>query len=158
MTVKPDIVSVCVPPEIQVEISAELQYYTFVKGVWCEKPLVCKDWAQKVQVNYIRRFDRVHRQVADVLAGVPSTLYVWAKDDAATRCHFEDLARWWKSRLIYVDNSGEIPSTNRYVVTTGKLSFSFENGGITEGGFMENALNDLLDAMEMNREPACPAR
>lgn len=149
LTVKPDIVSICTPPAMQVELAHELAEHEFIKGVWLEKPQMQERWAQHIVVNYIRRYDRLHRMVATYLEGKKSILTVWAKEDHdSTGCHFNDLARWWGSELVYIDNTGEIPGTNSYSVTTGKVTFDFRNGGMTEDGFMQTALGELLDKVE----------
>ena len=142
-----DIASVCTQPDIQKPILDAL-FRAGTRGIWCEKPYRGSSNPQcPVQVNYIRRADTTHRLIAECLRGKKSDLFVWARNDETTRCHFEDLAYWWGSTLHYCDNTGEVPSTNSYRVDTGKWSMESRNGGV-EGGFMETMLTNLLDVVD----------
>lgn len=144
-----DIVSVCVNPIDQPQVIAEWGKRPGIKGLWAEKPYVSDKLPIPTQVNYWRRFCKVHNTIKALLQGRQSFLTVWAKDDIHTRCHFEDLKKWWGcGGMAYFDNQGEIPQTNSYEVTTGKMTFQFKHGGIIEGGFMERALGNLLDTVE----------
>ena len=69
---KPDIVSICTPPSDRFEIVKAIDSSPSILGVWCEKPYALK-WVPfmrdasteiKVQVDYIRRFDRRHQEIA----------------------------------------------------------------------------------------------
>lgn len=157
-TTDAEIVSVCVPPKDTLHhlIHGQLAQAK-IKAAWWEKPYLGPTPAFPIQVNYIRRFDRSHQVVASMVQGCPSKLFVWAKDDIHTRCHFEDLARWWGSELIYNDNSGEIPATNAYWIDSGKWRVEWRNGGV-QGGFMEAALENLIDFIEDKSTLLSPAR
>ena len=148
-TLKPNIISVCTPDDTHTDVLRCIVGRRDAKGIWMEKPfptMTSKFWIP-TQVNYCRRFDFTHQRVAEMLDGRKNTLTVWARNDLTTRCHFEDLARWWKSDLVYMDNTGESPSTNSYRVDCGKWAVEFRNGGI-EGDFMVNALSNLLDVVD----------
>lgn len=154
---KPDIVSVCTPDD---EHDATLRecLHDGLKGVWMEKPYSGGDdylLNLMVQVNYCRRFDETHQAVATLVKGKKSHLFVWARADSTTSCHFRDLAKWWGSDLHYMDNTGEQPSTNSYRLETGKWGIDFRNGGVA-GDFMINALANLLDAIEGKAELLSP--
>jgi len=146
---KPDIVSICTPDGTHEKVFKDcvLLGQPPPKGYWIEKPFSLNNSTRPIQINYCRRFTKSHQRVAEMLDGRKNTLTVWARNDLTTRCHFEDLARWWKSDLVYMDNTGESPSTNSYRVDCGKWAVEFRNGGI-EGDFMVNALSNLLDVVD----------
>lgn len=154
--VKPTIVSVCTPPAQRLDIMDTL-IMAGVKGVWCEKPLMLKaayfsreNWPTrelpKVQVNYIRRFDPLHRALwVSAALGRPRTMHVRAKKDIHTVCHFTDLARFLS---IHRENL-------TYEAVDGPCSYTMDreehyaDGGIPDGSpFMVNALTNLLDAVD----------
>lgn len=78
--VRPAIVSVCSPPETHRSV-VEGALAAGARGIWCEKPLAptaaeaeqivsaCAQAGVPLQVNFLRRFDPVHREVAERLAG-----------------------------------------------------------------------------------------
>lgn len=151
----PDIISICTPPNDRQEpICACLA--AGVKGLWIEKPLsghsatcaqmIAKDIAAagvKANVNYLRRADLAHQFIARHHHS--GTLEVWAKDDIHTRCHFEDLRRWWRCKLIY--NVIDGPCRYRYTYPYLKVAF-FDNGGVNPAECMKGMLGNLLDAVE----------
>lgn len=151
--VKPDVVSVCTTPQAQRGVLAQLRGR--VKGIWCEKPYMGETEEPMIQVNYIRRFDARHQ----VFAGKTmknANLVVIAKPDLTTMCHFVDLARWWRiplERLHLHPTTGPCSYILRFDDDgpPGRGSEShevyFPNGGVV-GGFMKNALADLLNAVE----------
>ena len=155
---KPDIVSICTPPDKHAANLVQCLHDGLL-GVWMEKPMnvqAIDQWGHerwpglfpKVQVNYIRRFDDFHR------FGKADELWVWAKKDVHTVCHFTDLARLWevpKSGLHYFHMDGP----NSYVARRGETDRLFPLGGMT-GGFMERALGNLLDAVEGKAELISP--
>lgn len=148
---KPDIASICVQPEKQVEILKALEGK--VKGVWCEKPFVPKsaDWPFKIQVNYCRRFDLFHQAMALILREAKDVrLVVMAKKDVHTVCHMTDLARFWNvSQFNYVDTQGEPGAyALRYRIGKDWKEHFFPAGGIAGDDFMTKALANLLDAVE----------
>lgn len=133
-----DVVSVCVQPEHQTDVLRELNWGP---ACWLEKPQVVpigKHWMDKVQVNFLRRADPEHRRIAIEEPG--GMLLVRAKKDIHTICHFEDLAKWWKARLVYEEFSG--PCSYIYG------EHVFDNGGINPGECMKGMLENLLDAVD----------
>jgi len=104
-------------------------------------------------VNYIRRFDPLHRWFRGAEGLKNSTLTVSAKKDIHTVCHFTDLARFWhvpKKNLIYEGWDGSC--SYRLSLPGGPEPWNpkeigFPMGGVV-GGFMEGALHNLLDAVE----------
>lgn len=152
---KPDIVSICTPP-YERENLLNLCREHGVKGVWCEKPLGCggSTWGLgglKVQINYIRRFDPLHRWIAESGEGRGAKLWVAAKKDIHTVCHFTDLARFWGSTLEYEERQEPCEYT-----LTSRRWFAFGREGGIVGGFMEVALKNLLDAVEGKAELLSP--
>lgn len=152
----PDLISLCTPPDVRYDVLDRLP--ESVRGVLCEKPygLTRTDWPFALQIHYPRRFCRFHATVRDVCAGRRPTLFVWARKDLTTVVHFTNLAQWWDAGLVYHDNSAEIPSTNSYRLDAGKWAVEFRNGGLV-GGFLERALDNLLDAIEGRAELVSPA-
>ena len=143
----PNIVSVCTPDATHGAVFRECQDLG-IRNFWMEKPFSgIVSSGVNVQVNLCRRFDETHQAVAKMVKGKKSNLFVWARADLTTSCHFEDLVRWWGSELIYMDNTGESPSTNSYRLETGKWGIDFRNGGVA-GDFMVSALLNLLDVAD----------
>jgi len=147
---KPDIVSICTPPEVRTDV---LKHLTgSVKGVWCEKPYAIKNnaWPFPVQVNYIRRFDPIHRDFAE-WDGCRRELFVIAKKDCHTVCHFTDLARFWnisKGDLHYYTHNGPNSYILRQHFVGGIQDRFFPLGGITDvQACMDAALGNLLDVV-----------
>lgn len=138
-----DVVSICVRPEDQAELAEELAKYDCIKAAWIEKPFMLKTWPNwKINISYIRRFDAAHQR----RAWKNPSLWVKAKMDIHTVCHFTDLARYWgipRHRFHYETFNG--PNSYRLVHDDGVHDFL--NGGVV-GGFMEAALTNLLDAIE----------
>lgn len=99
----PDIVSVCTQPEQQEAVVSEIiENHIHVNGLWVEKPWVSGYRASPplIQVNYMRRADERHRELAERPTN-SRVLIVYGKDDVHTKCHFEDLAEWWDCKLDY---------------------------------------------------------
>ena len=149
---RPDIVSICTPPEERERVMASLNVFR-VAGVWCEKPLsvrlsLCQptNFDMKVQVNFCRRFDPLHRELA--ITRVWQDMWVWAKRDMDTVVHFTDLARFFgiqRDGMRYFHMDGP----NSYVIRHEDGASFFPLGGIKDGSpFMVNALTNLLDAVE----------
>jgi hypothetical protein len=152
---EPTIVSVCVQPEQQQSIFNQMfegPGYG-VDGVWCEKPFVVKDecgiscltMGVPVQVSYMRRGDRFHQ----VLAENPiknGTLIVYGKDDIHTKCHFEDLAKWWKVPLDYRTFNG--PCAYILKGTSRDETYFFDAGGVDGGECFRAMLGNLLDHVD----------
>lgn len=152
----PDVISICTPPQTRqalYETLASTVKRTF--GLWIEKPLACQSFASinwkfipKVVVNYIRRFDALHRTIKGMGPELRrARLIVHAKRDVHTVCHFADLARFWgipSSNLEYVTRQG--PCSYQLVFESGNR-IEFPHGGVS-GDFMTDALHNLLDAMD----------
>lgn len=140
MALRPDIVSVCVNPEHQPFVMSLIED---VKAIWCEKPFVSKKpEGIPVQVNYMRRGDPTHRKLAWEIKPRHKELklVVYGKDDIHTRCHFEDLSRWWDVELDYRNFNGPCA----YAV--GRMFF--DNGGVDGGECFRNMLENLLDHVD----------
>lgn len=143
---EPDVVSVCTPP-VNHSIAVDwLTDQTEVQGIWVEKPYspeqlrMVPPW---VQVNYLRRADPRHQAMAaQKFAGI---LTVTAKDDIHTRCHFEDLAKWWRAELVYQPIK-EGPCS--YVYRVDDFPYEFKNGGVDPAACMKGMLGNLMDTME----------
>jgi hypothetical protein len=143
---KPDMVSICVQPEQQREALMSLCGQQQIVGIWCEKPYVCnfdKYWPP-IQVNYMRRGDRLHREIAS-RKEYGRTLEVEGKNDIHTKCHFEDLAKWWGAELVYKPITG--PCSYTLINNDGGRTF-FPNGGVDGGTCFKNMLGNLLDHMD----------
>ena len=160
---KPDIVSICTPPETHFEMLSSC-YGNGVRGYWCEKPLGgIPDgmFGAKVQVNYIRRFENRHVWFRPNPDHAVTSLWVWAKKDVHTVCHFTDLARFWgveKAGLHYFHMDGPC-SYVAHVEHAVRPDYDtlFPLGGIPDGSpFMVNALTNLLDAVEGKAELISP--
>lgn len=145
LSLEPDIVSVCVQPEQQASIMERLGS---VKGIWCEKPFVAipPPVGPRVQVNYLRRADPLHRSLA--LMPEKRRLIVYAKDDIHTRCHFEDLALWWNVPYEYRKFDGPCS----YILETERGPYFFDTGGVAPWICMRGMLWNLLDAVEGKAE------
>jgi hypothetical protein len=148
---KPNIVSVCVQPEQQKDVFEFLE--NGIKGVWCEKPFMGGGFfPYPIQVNYMRRGDKEHRFIASVKE-MASRLIVYGKDDIHTRCHFEDLAKWWNVPLDYRPFNGPCA----YIVTGAGHRF-FDNGGVDGGTCFKAMLRNLLDHVDNGTPLWSPAR
>jgi hypothetical protein len=148
---KPNIVSVCVQPEQQKDVFEFLE--NGIKGVWCEKPFMGGGFfPYPIQVNYMRRGDKEHRFIASVKE-MASRLIVYGKDDIHTRCHFEDLAKWWNVLLDYRPFNGPCA----YIVTGAGHRF-FDNGGVDGGTCFKAMLRNLLDHVDNGTPLWSPAR
>lgn len=152
---KPDVVSVCVQPDQQEDVYLQLQVEK-LKGIWQEKPFVVDTDAAElvpIQVNYMRRGDDLHRAIAEKDWG--GKLIVYGKDDIHTRCHFEDLAKWWGVALDYRPFNGPCA----YILkdyASGETWF-FDNGGVDGGECFRKMLGNLLDHIEGKAELWSPA-
>ena len=142
---KPDVVSVCTPPEHHEVAVNWLTEQSDVEGIWVEKPFDTKEYRAVppwVQVNYMRRADPLHRKVAQTEPG--GLLTVYGKSDIHTVCHFQDLARWWRAKLDYRTYDGPCA----YVYGgTGETRF-FDKGGVDGGSCFRGMLENLMNAME----------
>jgi hypothetical protein len=178
---KPDIVSICTPPSDRYEILKACDGSPSIRGIWCEKPYTM-EWVPdrrdgdgpaeiKVQVNYIRRFDQRHQKIRErrhVYYNLPvfdGHLLVISANDIHTTSHFTDLAEFWqipREKLRYIPFHGPSlyilrepgPDAGRYA---GWKDEAFVGGGV-ETGFMEAALNNLLDAVDGTAALISPAQ
>jgi predicted dehydrogenase len=111
---RPAIASVCTPPETHLQIVHEL-VEAGVAAVWCEKPLAadpaearvlvksCEDGGAALQVNFLRRFDTLHRSVAAELVGIPMHAdfrYSGSLSNYGT--HAFDLFRWLAGEVTWI--------------------------------------------------------
>lgn len=149
MALRPDVLSICVQPEQQNAVYMQL-HMKGIKGIWQEKPFTVplKEWGVPIQVNYLRRGDPVHRKLAYEL--IPRRkevkLVVYGKDDIHTRCHFDDLQKWWGVEMDYRPFSGPCA----YAI--GRMFF--DNGGVERPGdamkaMLENLLNHIDHGMTL---------
>ena len=158
-TLNPNVISICTQPDKRSDLYWEVlgastgtPAFDGPYGWWVEKPWTSTDFTATfpIQVNYMRRGERVHRALAGVGKG---KLTVWAKRDAHTVCHFTDLARFWgleRSQLIYNPIDGPNFYEWEYATATPlnpNTKIRFEGGGLTDG-FMERMCGNLLDAMD----------
>lgn len=164
---QPDIVSICTPPSDREEIITACDAAPSVHGIWCEKPYYLTRLPRAItQVNYIRRFDLRHQEIARrrTQDNRLADLFVFAAKDIHLTCHFGDLARFWQiplSRLHYQHFHGPLlyvlrergDKPGRYA---GWRDDVFVGGGMTTG-FMERALGNLLDAVEGTAAPLSSA-
>jgi hypothetical protein len=142
-----DVVSICTQPQDQYDAIVQC-IKAGVKYIWCEKPYEGpRNWpGVSIQVNYMRRGDKKHRGLVGDFAG--GDLIVYGKDDIHTRCHFEDLAKWWHLRLDFRPFNGPCA----YVVSSGDDVYWFDNGGFnsvrTPGDAFKAMLGNLLDHVD----------
>lgn len=141
-SVKPDLVSVCVQPADQEAVMESLPRN--LKAVWCEKPFTPRKlvWPWPVQVNYMRRGDDHHRYLATV-KHLLEKLIVYGKDDIHTRCHFDDLAKWWGVELDYRPFNGPCA-----YILTGQGTRFFDLGGVDGGVCFRNMLWNILEHVD----------
>jgi GFO/IDH/MocA oxidoreductase family protein len=167
---QPDIVSICTPPSDRDEFFRILTG-PYLKGVWCEKPAGSKYGVLvgthaktiPVQVNYIRRFDPLHIEIAERRATMPEdeagrAVLIWfGALDMHTVAHTTDLAMYWRIKpenLRYYPFHGPSlyilrepgPGAGRYLNWKDR---TFVGGGIVDG-FMERGLNNLLNHIDAN--------
>jgi len=143
---QPDIVSVCVQPEDQIAVMAALEHADMVRGIWCEKPYMGFPSKKRVQVNYLRRADARHQAIA-AESGRARKLIVYGKDDIHTRCHFEDLRKWWECELDYRVFNG--PCAYALVYPHAGEDAFFDNGGLRDPGHcMARMLGNLLNVLD----------
>jgi len=161
MALRPDIVSICVQPDQQNAIYLQLDF-DGLKGIWQEKPFVAvvKEWPVPIQVNYMRRGDSRHQDIAFYRSG--GKLWVYGKDDIHTRCHFEDLAKFWKCELEYRVFNGPCAyiyqATKEYQDHDNSNGLEwFDNGGVDGGECFKAMLGNLLDHIDKGTELWSPA-
>ena len=161
---QPDIVSICTPPSDRDEFFRILRGH-YLKGVWCEKPAGSKygvliggnDRRIPVQVNYIRRFDPRHQEIANrrkKLTDDDGAVLIWfGALDMHTVAHVTDLAKFWRVKAVkYLPFHGPSlyilrepgPGAGRYLNWRDE---TFVGGGVVDG-FMERGLGNLLDHLD----------
>lgn len=140
----PNIVSICVKPEDRWKVFEGLTpRREYVNGLWIEKPFEAParalDPTVKVQVNYIRRFDTLHRVTKQMIdqgaLGKLLQLVVMAKHDIHTVCHFGDLSRWWGVDYTYVSTSECEYVNTEYELIGTKGKIRFYQGGMSATKF-----------------------
>lgn len=105
---EPDLVSIATPPAGRGAVVAAV-LASRPKAIWIEKPLAC-DVSQgeeivaacemagvSLQVNFQRRFDPLHRELADAVRASASPIHVqisYSRDLEGFAAHALDLARW----------------------------------------------------------------
>jgi predicted dehydrogenase len=103
-TIKPDIVSICTPPETHLQIIKDC-VANGVKGIFCEKPLsnnlkdvfnvvkLCEDYDIVLQIDHQRRFCKLHNNVKDLLKKdkVQSATFYYTAGIKNTGSHLFDL-------------------------------------------------------------------
>lgn len=103
----PNIASICTPSNVRFEqmlILCEVN----VDAIWCEKPLaekvstgmamvrMCEDAGVALQVNFQRRFDRMHQRAKEVDLGKRVHFNCrFSGDWLRVGCHAIDLYRWY---------------------------------------------------------------
>lgn len=157
-----EVVSICTPPCARERLAVFLDLQRRpIKGVWCEKPYLLErtDWPWPVQVNYIRRFDPYHVGIKPQPRHSPE-LFVIAKADIHTVCHFTDLARMWHvpvGALRYYPYFGPCSYLLRSMSPCGMRERHFPLGGVKNPqGCMNRALANLLDVIEGKAELISP--
>jgi hypothetical protein len=141
---KPDIVCIATQPENQVEVISNTPG---AKAYYCEKPYWAGKTSIPTQINFIRRADPVHQEIAKN-CWLPPTLYVQGKLDHHTVPHFVDLAKWWNVRsFTYSPFQGPCS----YHVDMGSYVKYFENGGVDGGVCMKFMLANLLDHLDTGK-------
>lgn len=138
---KPDIVCIATQPEKQTDVIRDTKG---AKAYYCEKPYWAGPPSIPTQINFIRRADPCHQDIANRWwPGMQLT--VWGKLDHHTVPHFEDLARWWRvKRLIYEPIQGPCS----YTVDLGSTAQYFEHGGVDGGVCMKAMLGNLIDHLD----------
>lgn len=146
-----DIVSVCTQPEDQLRVLPVIDAFAYTRGIWCEKPYMGYPCKKPVQVNYMRRGDDYHRYLHGV-KHLLTKLIVYGKDDLTTKCHFEDLAKWWEIPLDYRPFNGPCA----YILQGTGTRF-FDNGGVDGGVCFRNMLWNLIDHLDNGNPLWSPA-
>lgn len=109
----PDLVSVCTPAEHHLDAVREAAS-SGVKAIWIEKPLAPTyaegaeliETAQGValQVNFLRRFDPLHRRVADLLGSdLVHADFRYSGTLSNFGSHAVDLFRWFGGEVAWVE-------------------------------------------------------
>lgn len=149
---RPALASVCTPPETHLDVVCDL-LEAGVGAIWCEKPLAadaregralaraCAERGVALQVNFLRRFDSIHRSVEAELAGLP--IHCDFRYSGSLRnygSHAFDLFRWLAGEVRWVQAlpiEGAEPA-----VLTGA-----ENGSAATFLQVRNPAADVLDAV-----------
>jgi len=116
----PQVVSVSTPSEGRVEIVAEL-LQRGVRAIWIEKPLAesvasaevivaaCESAGVPLQLNFLRRFDRLHQRVADLVGGrVLHADFRFSGTLENYGSHAIDLFRWFVGEPAEVTRHGHL--------------------------------------------------
>ena len=113
----PVVASVCTPPDVRTEIVEALLVHG-VRAIWIEKPLAhelaaaesivaaCARSAVPLQVNFSRRFDRLHQRVAERVHGrVLHADFRFSGTLENYGSHAIDLYRWFVGEPVHVSSS-----------------------------------------------------
>lgn len=142
--VKPDIVSLCTPNKTHCEIIKYLISHD-VKAIFCEKPFtsslaeadesirVCKKNNVVLAVDHQRRFDSIHRQIADFLSTgrlgpIQCVVCYYGGGVANTGSHLFDLLRLYFGEVAWIQAKySKLKSHNR-VDPNLDIQMEFKNG------------------------------
>jgi hypothetical protein len=110
----PDLVSICTPPHARRSVVHELLQRP-VRAIWIEKPLAesvttgeaivssCEQAGVPLQVNFLRRFDRLHQRVAELVRGrVLRADFRFSGTLENYGSHAIDLFRWFVGEPVHV--------------------------------------------------------
>jgi predicted dehydrogenase len=123
----PDLVSICTPASARAAVVGELLQHP-VRAIWMEKPLAesvetgesivaaCDASGVPMQVNFLRRFDPLHRRVAELVRGrVLRADFRFSGTLENYGSHAIDLFRWFVGEPVHVaretDTAGELRVT-----------------------------------------------
>jgi len=112
---KPDIVSICTPPETH-ETILEICIESRVKGIWCEKPIgldpnhierlisAAEAKCIPILVNYMRRYDRLAREIKNLISSeelgkLDRIIFHYSKGLLNNGGHAIDLLLYWLGPL-----------------------------------------------------------
>lgn len=144
---KPDIVSVCTPPETHHSIVVDLAIKYKPKIIFCEKPLAstveeaysmvaaCKDNDVSLAVNYTRRWMTVYRRVKHLLEDNEVIEIIGVTNgetNGKVQTHMLDLFNWYRQKntdLHYVQLPHEHYLIFEIHIFTDKAKFSIIDNG-----------------------------
>lgn len=139
----PEVASVCTPPDSRTEIVETLLAHG-VHAIWIEKPLAqdvaaaesivaaCAGSGVPLQVNFSRRFDRLHQRVADRVDGrVLHADFRFSGTLENYGSHAIDLFRWFVGEPVRVSSIGGPGNLLIHVVTGDGRSGTFMRVGET---------------------------
>jgi hypothetical protein len=129
----PEVVSVSTPPNTRLGIVEEL-LERGVRAIWIEKPLAesvaaaesivdaCAEARVPLQVNFLRRFDPLHKRVADLVRGrVLRADFRYSGTLENYGSHAIDLFRWFVGEPVSVTASDEGGSVLHVATDDGRV-------------------------------------